>query len=110
MKFDEVLFESRITHENGHTICGLAWNPKGNKEIAFTDNQVSKIVIMFELCYFMQGFQNVLKQVSDWAKVCDCEKFIKGQNVIILMRVTGNMLSSSQQNCGDHGPVSKSMF
>lgn len=29
----------RITHENGHTICGLAWNPKGNKEIAYTDNQ-----------------------------------------------------------------------
>ena len=48
--------------------------------------------------------------MSDWAKVCDCEKFIKGQNVIILMRVTGNMLSSNQQNCGDHGPVSKSMF
>ena len=61
MKFDEVLFDYRITHENGHTICGLAWNPKGNKEIAFTDNQVSKIVIMFELCYFMQAFQNVLK-------------------------------------------------
>ena len=110
MKFDEVLFHSRITHENGHTICGLAWNPKGNKEIAYTDNQVSKIVIMFELCYFMQGFQNVLKLVLDCAKVCDCEKFIKGQNVIILTRVTDNMLSSSQQNCGDHGPVSKSMF
>ena len=46
MKFDEVLFHSRITHENGHTICGLAWNPKGNKEIAYTDNQVSKNVII----------------------------------------------------------------
>ena len=44
----------------------------------------------------MQVFQNVLKQVSDWAKVCDCEKFIKGQNVIILTRVTGNMLVASR--------------
>ena len=34
----------RITHEGGQTICGLAWNPKGNKEIAYTDNQVNKIV------------------------------------------------------------------
>lgn len=30
----------RINHESGHTICGLAWNPKGNKELAYTDNQV----------------------------------------------------------------------
>ena len=44
MKFDEVLFHSRIAHENGHTICGLAWNPKGNKEIAYTDNQVNGVI------------------------------------------------------------------
>jgi len=31
----------RINHESGQTICGLAWNPKGNKELAYTDNQVS---------------------------------------------------------------------
>ena len=30
----------RINHESGQTICGLAWNPKGNKELAHTDNQV----------------------------------------------------------------------
>ena len=30
----------RINHESGQTICGLAWNPKGNKELAYTDNQV----------------------------------------------------------------------
>ena len=30
----------RINHESGLTICGLAWNPKGNNEIAYTDNQV----------------------------------------------------------------------
>ncbi|KAJ7390586.1 WD repeat and HMG-box DNA binding-domain containing protein 1 [Desmophyllum pertusum] len=30
----------RINHEGGQTICGLVWNPKGNKEIAYTDNQV----------------------------------------------------------------------
>ena len=59
---------------------------------------------------FHAGVSKCFEVVSDWAKVCDCEKFIKGQNVIILTRVTGNMLSSSQQNCGDHGPVSKSMF
>lgn len=29
----------RINHETGLTISGLAWNPKGNNEIAFTDNQ-----------------------------------------------------------------------
>ncbi|CAH3160505.1 unnamed protein product [Porites lobata] len=29
----------RINHESGQTICGLAWNPKGNKELAYTDNQ-----------------------------------------------------------------------
>ena len=31
----------RINHESGQTICGLAWNPKGNKELAYSDNQVS---------------------------------------------------------------------
>ena len=46
----------------------------------------------------------------DCAKVCDCEKFIKGQNVIILTRVTSNMLSSGQQNCGGHGLVLQSMI
>ena len=30
----------RINHESGQTVCGLAWNPKGNKELAYTDNQV----------------------------------------------------------------------
>ena len=30
----------RINHESGQTICGLAWNPKGNEELAYTDNQV----------------------------------------------------------------------
>ncbi|XP_078344352.1 WD repeat and HMG-box DNA-binding protein 1-like isoform X2 [Oculina patagonica] len=29
----------RISHESGQQICGLVWNPKGNKEIAYTDNQ-----------------------------------------------------------------------
>jgi len=29
----------RINHESGLTICGLVWNPKGNNEIAYTDNQ-----------------------------------------------------------------------
>ena len=33
----------RINHESGLTICGLAWNPKGNNEIAYTDNQVMLI-------------------------------------------------------------------
>ena len=31
----------RINHKSGQTICGLAWNPKGNKELAYTDNQVN---------------------------------------------------------------------
>lgn len=31
----------RINHESGLTICGLVWNPKGNNEIAYTDNQVT---------------------------------------------------------------------
>jgi len=34
------LYVLRINHESGLTICGLVWNPKGNKEIAYTDNQV----------------------------------------------------------------------
>ena len=33
----------RINHESKQTICGLAWNPKGNKEFAYTDNQVGKL-------------------------------------------------------------------
>lgn len=36
----------RINHESGQTICGLAWNPKGNNEIAYTDDQV----MLTELC------------------------------------------------------------
>ena len=34
----------RINHESKQTICGLAWNPKGNKEFAYTDNQVGMCV------------------------------------------------------------------
>ena len=40
--------------------------------------------------------------VSDVAKVGVCEKFIKGQKVIVLTRVTGDLLSSSWQNSGIH--------
>ena len=38
--------------------------------------------------------------VTDSAKLCNCEMFIKGQKVIILTRVTSNMLSSGWQNSG----------
>ena len=38
--FTGFIFFLRINHESGLTICGLAWNPKGNNEVAFTDNQV----------------------------------------------------------------------
>ena len=61
----------RINHESGQTICGLAWNPKGNKELAYSDNQVSfylnqssslsrhnLIIRRLELCYCM--FMEVL--------------------------------------------------
>ena len=40
MAFHWFIFILRINHETGLTISGLAWNPKGNNEIAFTDNQV----------------------------------------------------------------------
>ena len=36
---------------------------------------------------------------TDSAKECVCKKFIKDQKVIILTRVTNDMLSSGQQNC-----------
>ena len=36
---------------------------------------------------------------TDSAKECVCKKFIKDQKVIILTRVTSDMLSSGQQNC-----------
>ena len=37
---------------------------------------------------------------TDSAKECVCKKFIKDQKVIILTRVTSDMLSSDQQNYG----------
>ena len=37
---------------------------------------------------------------TDSAKECVCKKFIKDQKVIILTRVTSDMLSSGQQNYG----------
>lgn len=54
-----------------------------------------------------KDFWNVLKYDSHLAKVNDCEKFSKGQKVIILIRVTSGILSSSQQNSGCHQPVLK---
>ena len=50
----------------------------------------------------MQGFQNVLKLASDLRKVGDCEMVINGQKLIILTRVTSNILSTSQQNSGGY--------
>ena len=38
----------------------------------------------------------------DSAKVVSYGKFIQGQKVFILIRVTNDMLSSSQRNSGDH--------
>ncbi|KAJ7390585.1 WD repeat and HMG-box DNA binding-domain containing protein 1 [Desmophyllum pertusum] len=38
-KMSSQMVIERIIHEGGQTICGLVWNPKGNKEIAYTDNQ-----------------------------------------------------------------------
>ncbi|XP_015762017.1 PREDICTED: WD repeat and HMG-box DNA-binding protein 1-like [Acropora digitifera] len=29
----------RINHESKQAICGLVWNPRGNRELAYTDNQ-----------------------------------------------------------------------
>ena len=43
-----------------------------------------------------------LKLASDLGKVGDCEMFIKGQKLIILTRVTSNILSTSQQNSGGY--------
>ena len=50
----------------------------------------------------MQGFQNVLKLASDLGKVGDCEMVINGQKLIILTRVTSNILSTGQQNSGGY--------
>lgn len=44
------------------------------------------------------------------SKAGDIKKFIEGQNIIILMRVTGDMLSSSQQNSSSHGLDLKSLL
>ena len=44
------------------------------------------------------------------AKVVDCEKFIKGQKVISLTRITGNMLFSSWRNSWSHQLVLKSLY
>ena len=46
-------------------------------------------------------------RVSDLAKVGGCEKFIEGQKVIILTRVTSNTPSSGQRNSGGHWHVLK---
>ena len=58
----------------------------------------------------LQGFLKCLKYDSDLVKVDDCEKFMKGQKVIILTRVISGMLSSSQQNSGCHWPVLKFLW
>ena len=62
-----------------------------------------------EFSKFMQRFQNVLKWVSDSAKVGNCKRFIRGQKENILTRVTSIMLSSSQQNCSSNWLVLKPM-
>ena len=44
------------------------------------------------------------------AKVVDCEKFIKGQKVISLTRITGNMLLNSWRNSWSHQLILKSLY
>ena len=59
-----------------------------------------------------QEFQNILKQVSDSAKVDDYEKFIKGQKVVtcILTIVNSKRFSSSRQNPRGHWLVLKPLL
>ena len=47
-----------------------------------------------------QGFQSVFMQASDSPKVGDYEKFLEGQKVFILTRVSSDILSGSQQDYG----------
>ena len=61
-----------------------------------------------EYGFFPRGFKMFWGRCQ--AKVVDCEKFIKGQKVIYLTRITGNMLLSSWRNSWSHQLVLKSLY
>lgn len=70
---------------------------------------LNSVRVLWTVYMCFQGFQNVLKKASYLAKVGDNGKFIKGQKVVILTRVTGEKLSSSQKKSCGHQLLTKSL-
>ena len=69
------------------------------------------------ICSNFHKYSNMCRGVSKCFEVgirlckpCDCEKFIKGQKVIVLTTVTRNMLLIRGQKSSGHWLVLKSLY
>ena len=83
------------------------------KVLTNVSSSITKLQHLFQFSQIQQYVPGVLKcfEVSiRLCKPCDCEKFIKGQKVIVLTTVTRKMLLIRGQKSSGHWLVLKSLY